>query len=61
MATLCKGSFDEDVIRVLREADEKGEIIPSLSQPCALCGLRVAADNKAGEWIPRTHFTDASV
>jgi hypothetical protein len=53
---VCPGYFSEEVIQILREAHLKGEWVPSLSQPCAKCGRRVPAENKAGQWIPQTHY-----
>jgi hypothetical protein len=57
MTRLCPGYFSDEVIQILREAHLKGEWVPSLSQPCAKCGRRVPAENKAGQWVPQTHYS----
>ena len=52
MPRFCSGQFSEDTKRLIR-TDDKG--IAFLSQPCAVCGRHVVAENKAGEWVPVTH------
>ena len=52
MARLCSGYFSDEVIDILRK-DTDG--IAYLSQPCAKCGRKVVAKNKAGKWVPESH------
>jgi hypothetical protein len=51
MPRFCHGRFSEETKQLLK--DDKG--IAFLRQPCAVCGLHVVAENKAGEWVPTTH------
>ena len=53
---LCRGYFSDEAVQALRESQLKGELIPLLSQRCAKCGRKVVAKNKAGQWVPETHF-----
>jgi hypothetical protein len=53
MQRFCHGHFDEEIKRLLK-SDDNG--IAFLSQPCAVCGRHVVAENKAGEWVPTTHY-----
>ena len=52
-ARLCPGYFSNEVIDILRK-DADG--IAFLVQPCAKCGTKVTARNKAGKWIPDSHY-----
>lgn len=52
MPRFCRGQFSEETKRLLKN-DDKGNAF--LSQPCEACGLRVVAENKAGEWVPKIH------
>jgi hypothetical protein len=45
---LCPGRFSEETERLLIDEHKGGGGVAFLSQPCATCGLRVVADNKAG-------------
>lgn len=57
MPALCRGQFGEETKRLLKN-DHNGNAF--LSQPCAVCGLQVVAENKAGEWVPKTHHRPKS-
>ena len=52
MPRFCHGQFSEETKRLLKN-DDNGNAF--MSQPCAVCGLHVVAENKAGEWVPKTH------
>jgi hypothetical protein len=53
MTKPCPGYFDREEIQLLRDAELTGT---SISQPCARCGKKVAAENKAGQWVPSPHY-----
>ena len=57
MARLCHGKFSGETKRLLRDDYERNGGCGNawLSQPCDTCGKHVVAENKAGEWVPRTH------
>jgi hypothetical protein len=57
MPRLCRGEFSQETKRILQADDGLG--IALLSQPCSVCGSHVAAENKAGEWVPKIHPTPA--
>lgn len=59
MHTFCRGAFSEETKRLLKEDSRNGGIA-FLSQPCAVCGLDVLAENKAGEWGPKLHHKPAA-
>jgi hypothetical protein len=54
--TLCHGKFSEATKRLLRDEEEKGGGVAFLSQLCETCGRCVVAENKSGQWSPRTHY-----
>jgi hypothetical protein len=54
MPGFCRGAFNEETKCLLKEDSKKGGIA-YLSQPCAICGQHVLAENKAGEWVPKLH------
>jgi hypothetical protein len=47
----CKGYFSSETKEILK--NDHGTAF--LSQRCEACGKSVVAENKAGEWIPKTH------
>jgi hypothetical protein len=54
---LCHGSFSEETRERLKTANLNQDHVALLSQPCETCGRHVVAENKTGEWVPRTHET----
>jgi hypothetical protein len=58
MRAFCRGAFGEETKSLLKADDGMG--IAHLSQPCAVCGERVVAENKAGEWVPKLHHKPAA-
>jgi hypothetical protein len=53
MPKFCRGGFSGETKERLTH-DETGNA--RMSQPCAVCGRHVVAENKAGEWLPEIHY-----
>jgi len=53
----CRGGFSDETLRLLRADFEANGHAGNawISQLCSVCGTHVVADNKAGQWVPRTH------
>ncbi len=53
----CRGGFSDETMQLLRaDFAANGHAGNAwMSQPCSVCGTHVPADNKAGQWAPRTH------
>ena len=55
--SLCHGKFSEATKRLLTDEEANGGGVAFLSQACETCGRHVVAENKSGQWSPRTHYT----
>ena len=56
MARPCRGAFSEETRQRLKDAFlEQNQMALLTAMPCVTCGRHVLAENKAGEWVPRTH------
>ena len=51
----CPGKFSAETKQLLNEKFRAGEVTFTETHLCEICGVRVIAESKSGEWVPVTH------